>query len=368
MILHFLTDDKFADYAIRQFCSPEMCSEFVLMAYGDIHYVKCLDNVCVLHPSSKGFESLISRLGQYNAIVLHGLFDPWCARVLSMVPKSVKVAWVFWGGEIYDRYDVENSFLAPCSFLLNRLHNIRGRITHRGIVNKTYEVPLELYQRIDYCLTGEIEEVKYARKYTRATFEHLWYTYYSIEETVGSLMNETCNGTNIWVGNSSSITNNHSDAFKILRRTKRGSRKVFVPLSYGAPWYRRIVSKLGHLCFGDSFTPLYDFLPRDEYNKLMIDCSTMIQAHHRAQAHGNIITALWLGMRVYLSEKGFEYLFFKEIGAVVFSLESDFKKRNDTLDLLPKELVDKNREILLRWFGKDHVSEAVKNVVQVLNA
>ena len=82
-------------------------------------------------------------------------------------------------------------------------------------------------------------------------------------------------------------------------------------------------------------------------------------------AQGNIITALWLGMRVYLSEKSMTYQFFKRNGAVVFSLENDLSQF--FFSSLSDEEVSVNRNVLSRVYGKEHVMQGARALVQALS-
>ena len=368
MILHLLHYDKgsggqFARYVIEQFSSPCMSSVFTVMSSPDssaefrhpelISYVDPLNHESVL--------SLIDSLSKYSSIVFHGAFYPWCETILRQVPVHIKVAWMFWGGELYDRGD---NFLAPITSLTNRLHAfIKKHSVNEGGVS------VEAFRRIDYCLTGVAEEYEYAKQFIQSErLQHIWYTYYSIEDTVGELINDYCTGCSVWICNSASVGNNVFDAMYALsfprnRRMIR-DRKVIMPLSYGAQWVRNAMLRIGPKVFGDCFHPLLEFMPRADYNKLMLDCSTMIMPHYRPAAQGNILTALWLGMRVYLSEKSMSYTFFKRIGAEIYSFESDFKKYG--CDRLPEELVQKNREVLRIWYGKDHIIQACNDVVAAL--
>lgn len=366
MILHLLTDEQFSDYAIAQFYAPEMESELVLIPSNfDNWKVKLVDKCTVIEQNSPEFEALLNRLDHYSAIFLHGLFwAHWQIPILERVPKSVKVAWYFWGGEIYSRHEIDDYFLAP---ITRKLYNLR-RIIKRAKPNKYNEIPLSLYGRVDYCLTSMREECDYARQFTSANFKHLWYTYYSIEETIGGLKNEQCHGNNIWIGNSASVKNNHLDVLwqlwksRLLRKTK--GNKVIMPLSYGEAWGRNLVKKIGGLVLGKRMQVLDTYIPRDEYNKLMLSCSTMILGYLEPAAQGNIITAMWLGMRVYLSEKSMAYAYYKRIGAKVFTMEKDLKIYGFT-PLSDDERAE-NRKVLNQWYGKQHVEQAVKDVVNEL--
>ena len=366
MILHLLTDDKFADYVIAQFADAERRSSLVLIpsnnAMGLVHHV---DQCQIVHQNSVEFEDLLNSLDQYSSLILHGLmWGRWQTKILQRVPKQVKVAWYFWGGEIYSRQDVKNQFLAPITRVLYRLHEHKKRSQR----DTSWEIPYELFKRIDYCFTSIPEEYEFARKYLKSPIKFIWYTYYSLEDTIGSLIDKRCDGNNIWIGNSAAEWNNHFDALWLLWRRgfvrKQDYDHVILPLSYGSLWVRNLVIKIGHLLFGNRMLALTDFMPREEYNSLMLSCSTMIINYYEPAAQGNIITGLWLGMRIYLSDMSLAYAYYKRIGANVYSLESDLKKYQFTP--LSEEERAQNREVLQIWYGKQHVMEAVQNVVHAL--
>ena len=343
MILHLLPDDKFSDYVIHQFSEPEMCSEFVLMASGEhASYFKNIAAVKVIDPSrSDRMTLLFDSLADYSAIVLHGLFFPWCEAILRHVPAQVKVAWVFWGGEVYSRKDLRASFLSKRSQRLLRLHQWMQRLKHKKPIPH-FELPRELFQRIDYCLTDIHEDYEFVRAYCGFEAKELWYNYYSIEETLGDLRDLTVNGNNILIGNS----------------------KIVVPLSYGEPWLRRGLLRIGTSMFGKRFRPLVDFMPRDEYNKIIESCAVVIMPHYRPQAFGNILTALWLGSRVFMSERSHLFKFYQRIGLHVFSIENDLKK--DKVLPLPTLEREENRRIIASLYDKEVMREQIINIVNAL--
>lgn len=367
MILHLLTNEQFADYAIAQFSAPEMDSELVLIPCNhEEWHIKMIDKCTIIRPNSQDFVDLLNRLDQYSAIFFHGLFWGWWQiPILERAPKSVKVAWYFWGGEIYSRQDLELAFLSPITKLSYRLYSIKKTNNSN---NFSGEIPLERYSRVNYCLTSMREEAEYAKNYTKASFQHKWYTYYSLEDTIGALMTEQCRGNNVWIGNSAAVENNHLDVlwtiFKKRRKLSLEGREIIMPLSYGSPWIRNLVKKVGHYIFNDSLNALETYIPRNEYNSMMLSCSTMILGYTQPAAQGNIITGLWLGMRVYLRESSMSYAYYKRIGANVFSLEKDLKTYG--FSPLSKEEREENRKVLKKWYSKEHVEQAVKDVVNEL--
>ena len=168
MILHLLFDDKFGEYAVRQFSKPEMCSEFILVTHSkapDCSHK--YEGVKVVFEDQEGFQSLLHHLGEYKAIIFHGLFYPWQERVLLAVPENVKVAWAFWGGEIYGRKDIADNYLSASSKRLRRKQILKRLIKCKKVSNR-YEVPFELLRRIDYCLTDIPEDFSFVKRYLSA--------------------------------------------------------------------------------------------------------------------------------------------------------------------------------------------------------
>lgn len=362
MILHLLTDDKFTDYVIEQFSPFESSVDFILISpFNRIEHIHYPDKVRIVNPTIKSdMIDLLKCTSNYDAVVFHGLFFGWQEWLLQNISKDIKVAWFIWGGEIYGQLDLAETFYAPLSKWIYKV---------RGCFRKQKEdiFPKQLIKRANYCLTSEAEEVDFINNYLRTNLPHLWYTYYSIEDTVGELMKKRCDGNNIFLGNSANIANNHFDALVQLKKLGIKDREIIVPLSYGFPWERNLCVKFGKCLFGKRFKPLLDFLPRDEYNAQMLSCSVMIQPHWRPNAHGNIITALWLGMRVYLSERNIEYAFFKRIGCVVYSIEKDLNRKNpDVFAPLSEEDIEINQAALYLEFSKQRVQKACEDLTNEL--
>lgn len=366
MILHILTNEKFTEYVVKQFSAPEMQSDFVLIPsnHGKDCQVNDMTHLRVVHYPSKEFSNLLSTLGNYSGIILHGLFWRFDEDILRAVPDNVKVAWMFWGGEIYSRTELFDSFLAPITRLLYRLHNKKKRK-----VVDSWQLPIDLYNKIDYCLTSIDEEYVYAKQFLQS--DHLkliWYNYYSIEDTIGVLVSERCSGHNVLFCNSAAEKNNMFDAAIKLslpwNKKKLRGKKILMPLSYGAPWVRNVMIRLGKILFGNRFVPIIDYLPREDYNKLMLSCDTLFLPYLQPAAQGNILTGLWLGMRVYLSKYSMAYLHFKRIGAQIFTIESDLKKYG--LTPISKSELEINRKVLKQWYGNEYMMQCVQNVVQNL--
>lgn len=94
----------------------------------------------------------------------------------------------------------------------------------------------------------------------------------------------------------------------------------------------------------------------------------MIMAHYYPQAQGNIITGLWLGMKVYLSNKNMTYHYFKRIGCYVYSIENDLKRSNKELyEPETEEKIRHNRQILSYWYSKENMKKRNSELVNLLS-
>ena len=259
-----------------------------------------------------------------------------------------------------------DSFLSKRSMWLLRVRDLKHGLKKQKI-DGSYELPLDLFNRIDYCLTDVHEDFEFVKAYTRSNMEEVWYNYYSIDETIGELKDQPAEGNNILVGNSCTLMCNHLDGFKAAKNFYNENAEVVVPLSYGEPWLRNFLLKRGKHMFGNRFHPLVDFIPRDEYNKIVKSCSVAIMPHYRPQAFGNILTALWLGARVYMSEKNSLYTFFKRIDVNVFSIETDLKEaRRPIFFPLSEEEREWNRRVIASIYDKRVMTDRNRMMVEMM--
>jgi len=370
MILHLISDDKFADYAIQQFYGVSNNSHFVVIldTETEIRHIKQIDKVEIVILNSSKYQELLINLSTYSAIVVHGLFFPWQEQIILSAPEHIKIAWVFWGGEIYGRKEIRKKYLSTLSKFVLFLKNTKD--TRKNLLNNTKKYfPNKLtFKRIHYCLTDVEEDFKIVQARFNPNIMVMWYNYYSIEETTGTLRFSRVKGNNILVGNSGTLENNHLNIFFRLRKFNLNHSKIIVPLSYGENWIIRFLKKIGLLFFKENFLPLTDFMEREEYNKLLLSCAIVIMPHYRPQAMGNILTTLWLGSKVYLSNRNPLNSYFKRLGIHIFSIENDLKPSNRKALLpLEKEMVEQNRKILMQQYGLENVMEKTKLIVNTLS-
>ncbi len=151
---------------------------------------------------------------------------------------------------------------------------------------------------------------------------------------------------NILLGNSASYSNNHLEAFQVLKTLQLGTRQIITPLSYGKAKYGREIQALGQREFPRNFKALIDFLPLKTYQNIIHSCGIVIMFHYRQQAVGNVLDCLYNGSKVYLSRRNTLFHYLKRLGCHVYTIEEDLTTAAECLQLLSEEQMLNNRRIL----------------------
>lgn len=369
MILQLLFDDPFADYAIKQFAPYRKLVRIVMVRWKasvGVKHVKLIDDVEVIEHSTPAYEELCTQLGTYSAVIVNSLCSPWQWEIVRLLPAHVKLAWVVYGAEVYDRHDMEWHNLSESSRFLLSLRHIKGALSRES---RPSETPLDVLRRVDYCLNSSPELFEEIKRYIgNERMKHIRYSYFAIEDMVGGLLDKRANGANVFLGNCANITNNHITALNIIRRTnfpRNGS--LIVPLSYGAAWTRKFVCLYAKLCFRAQFRPLLSYLPREEYNQILLSCGTFIDCHYRPNAFANILTSLWIGARVYVSKHNVQTAFLKNLGLRFCILEEDLIRNGvEAYAQMSDEDLRHNREILMANYSKLQIGKNVDNIIRIL--
>jgi len=73
----------------------------------------------------------------------------------------------------------------------------------------------------------------------------------------------------IMVSHSAQPHNQQIEVLKMLEKYKNEDIRIICPLSYGLPSYRKEIIRTGKKIFGNKFEYILEFLPEDEYDKLL---------------------------------------------------------------------------------------------------
>lgn len=380
-ILHIASDEKFinAAYYIFEKAFPE-CNRFLIphsRFNRSLKYVKVQKNMEVVSYRN-GLVDYISKVcGKYDCIFLHGI-TAFNGTVFLASPEKHKFIGILWGAELYTEENFPERGLKgeltaaiklprPEETTTERIKALMRRIVYgKSPLQKdaTRRAALELSY---LCVPYEEEFSLFReRKLISERCRMIPFTYYPLEYIMKGNEQSVINGNDILLGNSASYTNNHLEAFQLLRKLNTGKRKIVVPLSYGNTLYADYIQSAGKSLFDGNFRPLREFMPLNDYTKEIMSCGIVIMNQFRQQAIGNILTMLWLGSRVYLSEHNTFYHYLKRIGVLVFSVEKDLTTRNTySLTNISKSEIEKNRTILRKAIGQDKIIKELQS--EVLN-
>ncbi len=366
--MHLFEDQKFIDVTIENFES---------VAAGKNRYIVFSNNnqlkrtarkkdVTIL-PNSSYKVDLEFIFKDCELLIIHFL-SPIKLYILKHKPKHVKVLWSVWGSDAYDHFQNQNIY-EPLTqkirkkslyqflkkfWIYTLYHFLRYRVKPIG-------KELESLRRINYVSTVLPYEFELIKNEFGLNAYYIDYNYGVNDFT--ALPNVKL-GDSVLVGNSATVSNNHLDVFDIIKQT---TKSLMVPLNYGGYDYKTYSTKIilkGQLLFGDKFNPITTYLPKNEYDKLLLSCNTAIMYHMRQQALGNIFSALFMGMRVFLNNKSATYTFLKNEGMIVFDLKEDYKLIGVGLEDSKKE---NNRNLVLKLRGSKVIKEKVQAIVDLHN-
>lgn len=376
-ILHITTDNKFISHALSTFESvyPNQNTVWMLSTAGEINAAtNSYDKKFSLAQSIS--PKFLKQLKSFDLVVLHSLIMQWYPLII-LAPKNTKFVWLGWGYDYYSYiYKDQNQLLLKETLKLdNYIKKARvDRSTTKNIIkypiklvaNKVLKkTALKRIVSFSPVLEEDYNLVKEA-KLISSLPQFMPWNYGSLEENlVANFIGQRVIGNSILIGNSASMTNNHIEAFDlIVNYDLPETTKVFVPLSYGNEQYKKNILKKGKEQLNDRFYPITNFMPINEYVKIIRQCGYVIMNHKRQQAVGNIVIMLYLGARVFLREENPTYRMLKKEGAILNTVQ-ELSRQPELLQkpLLENE-IQKNIAVLYKHWSKEAIDIKTKNLVE----
>lgn len=360
MKLHLSLDEKVIDRCIESFEHVFPGQNRFLVVLGDNKSPKFVknDKAIFVKYGTRGFWEAVGAISQYDSVILHA-FNLDFANFVKKI-KHKNVYWIEWGADLYVK------LLEPRGYRLFYEKDTDWKFSHIRIPKSIYRCIKSLYGK--YYINRVIPALKYVRYFVPDStpdeyplllsyypeLKHLEYKnfyYYPIDEVVQpSMMSIQSLGNNIIVGNSSSVSGNHKEAFEILSQFNIGDSKVIVPLSYGNMRYANYVKESGIRILGKSFMPIMDYMPLPEYNKILSSARIFIYPNYRQEGVGNILVSLFLGGKVFLNKVNPLLPFYRRLGLIIFDIS---ELSNDSLNQsLSQEDIQHNREVLMKNYSK----------------
>lgn len=377
--LHLIFDDKFCDAIIERFDAAGLGEQTYLyydFNYHGFHYIKHRDRVRRVHRRFQ-FRQEFTDERKYDVVVIHSLLAA-DLKNLPEIPARIKVLWCIWGYDIYGNSSVwrktrnliDQPFFFPATQELMRQKQAGKAWSWKKMLvwlGKALLCPDRLWltqeqfekaiHRVDYCgqlLPVEFELLRknhfFKAKYVDFNYQlqGVDFSQHLVEEVP-----DRAGDNNLLIGNSATETMNHADTFLQLQTIELEDRKIVVPLSYGNHEYALTIKEYGERLFPRNFMPLMDFLPAEEYTKILSSCGYAVFNCRRQQALGNLYITLWQGGVVFLPDDSCVLKHFLACGAVIFPT-SQIPQLLFRRKLTAAEMIA-NRNVISRAYAPDMI-------------
>ena len=365
MLLHLFDNEKVASQFIESFEEVFPGGNIYVCFVNNLPQMVRPHTNLYFYKNNDYFDSSI--LKDVTKVIIHYLNYNKILFIQKYISESIPCTWMIWGGDLYNTFLVHRGYslyYEPWYLGRTYLTILKHKLFHKLGIRILEETILLNFikNRIVYFSTDADYEImqKYIGEYTNG-IQVTGFRYYPIETILGELQNVKAKGNLIWIGNSASFTNNHSYAFKYLSKLNIGKKKVITPLSYGgSKKYRIHIENKGNKIWGNSYESIKTFMPLKEYNKLMSSAEICIFSSWRQEAFGNIVVALYLGAKVFLSQKSSLVNYFQRLGIKIYILEKMTQIDIDTV--LSEEIKESNRKILYDLLNKQNILDSIKRI------
>ena len=208
---------------------------------------------------SDEFRKIRSRIRRGDRIFIHWLHDAAAEFILDLA-EEIEVAAFFWGGDfLADPMSFrKDTLLGPLSrrlyesrfeypiFVTKKPITLLRRMkykytTYRKIQFQRRELKARAVQRLDCLFHWNALDHREVEELYGTTMKSVYFFYdIGVDAELKALSSPYVSRqgkTRIWLGNSSTITNNHLEAIEFLRQYRDRNIEIYCPLSYGEKAY-----------------------------------------------------------------------------------------------------------------------------------
>lgn len=371
-IFHIHTDVKFIN-GVGRFLNPKFDNRIIILGNKVNKYEGHFDNIVSYHDyTRKEFHKIINLCKTGDMVVLYGLnFQK--SYIANRLPKKIKVAWRFFGSELYNLIP-EFVFSEKTQLILSdakkdslilrlkkwlRLFSIQ--IKYRAKV-KT-EIKTAAFERTDIFLGLFKDEYAFLKNNWPELPPYM-------QIGIPALRSSNCYdpevSNKIIIGNNRSAYNNHLDILDCIAEIKNKNKYKFLMFyNYGFNnHYTEVVrNRAGEI---KEIEVIEGFLSIDKFNNIYQEADAFVMNGHRQMALGNVWAAIQRNTKLYLNEKNIIYRTLKEEGFLVFTIK-DFilDIENNKTKLTEEESItnQKNLQVFSKKYDSEKFHSAIENLV-----
>lgn len=383
-LFHFIIPEKISQNIICNFDSLDVQNIYFIFnsnrKIDEFHLNSESGTIIVLNQNTKLDLNEESKKCCPKFLFLHS-FHPSFYNIVANFKKEklgCEIIWLPWGYDIYTlpKFSLQN--YAPQTY---HFYKTQYRIKFCLQLIKSliplpffkFLIPLSsiaksdaAFKKVDSICTYILEDYNTFIKHYSYDIQFLYSPFLSLDQYVVGFNKEQWSrktfNRDIIIGNSLSLESNYLDVIDYLEQYKCHFSELYFMTSYGNNQiYFDEITKRTKLKIGFNVQFQTNFIHPKKYVNFLEKFNTAIFFHYRQQGMGNIIIMLFLGYRIYLSEKNSVFNFFRRKGLNVFSLESDFKTFGTSP--MSDENIKSNKEAVEKIFSKEHLTDSLKNIV-----
>ncbi len=342
-IIHIHTDLKFISDSER-FNGDLFLNEIIIINNIKTSKKNYKGNVIFYNYSPKSVRKIIERCKHADLVVLYDL-DYLKSKIAISLPLNIKIAWRFFGHELYGR-DIKN-YLSELTQQSLELNSFQQKIKNlqKSVFSFLRNLKWGFNKNNDF--SDVIKHIDYFMCYSREEYDFLLKKWTYIPEFIKLSISPTFKPIKdflnkeklIIIGNNRSSYNNNLDIIKIIKKSKNRFYYEFaLLLNYGKE--SRYSDKIRSAIEGlEYFVGIYDFMTLDRFNQLYKRTCAAIFNGYRQMALGNIIRCFQFGVKLYLNKKNILMKWLRNEGFIIYDI-NDFIR-----DLESKNLSLNNSEI-----------------------
>lgn len=374
-ILHLIIDHQVIERALSLYEQTfPYCNEVLIFGNNNQYKHLTIHADCEL-VTSHNYEYIAGKVdfSEIKYVVVHYLtFE--MIDFIRCIPQNISVCWEIYGYDLYNQFleslGMELYYTSPNKYgsypylrlyfpsLFAYLLELKGcKHRKKSSIKKEFDYIVNRIDCAAACCKGDFQLLN---SYAGKDIPGFLFCNYSLKETLGDLWgNPFSTGKRVLVGNSASYSNNHLYVLSYLDKYyKENDLALLMSLSYGGSIKYRdeVIGKFKEKYNNIQF--LLDYMPLHEYNRIFLDLNAMILSAWRQESIGTIMMGLYLGIKIYMSEKSPLYQSFIDWGFKVFTVEGkDLLHIQDPLSI---EHRIHNRELLLNVFDEKMIVKNLK--------
>lgn len=330
-IIHIYSDPKFVT-EVRKFESEYF--DNVLIFLGNREEIpKSLQakNITFYSKKRDVIPKILKISTGADLVVINGL-DYFNERIVLNLPERVKIAWRFYGSELYSRMpDAVFSGLTQDALNVNVIRRFVITSVKRNLIKVLPSLSSfnRAIRRIDYFLGAFREEYDLLRSvgfdlppFIMLPFKFQYFTKGLVFPKKPLII----------LGNSRSPFNNHLNILEEMKGIPLPpDLRIILFFNYCKESnYTRVVRKEAEKW--PQIELVERFLQKSEFRKVYQQSAALVINGYRQMALGNIFTAICSGTKIYLSERNITYKWMKslqfEISTIEMDLSHDLGKSN----------------------------------------